>query len=110
MKLLFDQNLSPSLAAYFKDSFEVSLHVKDIELDTSDDRIVWEYAKSNHFTIITKDSDFNNIVSLYGFPPKVIWVRRGNCSTNLIKDIIETHIEIIMKFIDNDENGILSIF
>jgi predicted nuclease of predicted toxin-antitoxin system len=63
-ELLFDQNLSPSLARYFKDSVDVSMHVQDIELDTSDDNIVWEYAKSNHFTIITKDSDFNNIVSL----------------------------------------------
>lgn len=110
MKLLFDQNLSPRLAEYFKDSFKVTVHVQEIELDTSDDRIVWEYAKSNLFTIITKDSDFNNMASLYGFPPKVIWIRRGNCSTNLIKEIIEAHKEIIVKFINNEENGILSIF
>lgn len=110
MKLLFDQNLSPRLAKYFKDSFKDSVHVQDLGLDASDDLFVWEYAKSNKFTIVTKDSDFNNIVSLFGFPPKVIWLRKGNCSTMLIKEIIAEHIDVITAFINDTENGILSIF
>jgi predicted nuclease of predicted toxin-antitoxin system len=106
MKLLFDQNLSPKLTTYFDDA----VHVRNLGLDESDDLFVWEYAKSNSFTIVTKDSDFNNIVSLFGFPPKVIWLRKGNCSTTLIKEILSEHTDVISLFINDTENGILSIF
>lgn len=110
MKLLFDQNLSPKLPIYVKDLFNESAHLQDLGLDKSNDLLVWEYAKTNSFTIITKDSDFNNIISLFGFPPKVIWLRRGNSSTTTIIEMIESHIETINSFIKDDENGILSIF
>ena len=110
MKLLFDQNLSPGLAKYFITYFEYSAHVQDLGLDASDDLLVWKYAKSDKFTIVTKDSDFNNFVSLFGFPPKVIWLRKGNCSTKVIKEIIEKHFDIISAFISDTDNGILSIY
>ena len=110
MKLLIDQNLSPVLAKYFIDFFDASIHVQDLGLDASDDIFVWEFAKSNNFTIVTKDSDFNNIVTLLGFPPKVIWLRKGNCSTSQIKELITEHLELITSFINDTENGILSIY
>jgi len=109
MKLLFDQNLSPRLAEYFKDIFKDSVHVQNLGLDASDDLFVWEYAKSNNFTIVTKDSDFNNIISLFGFPPKVIWLRKGNCTTTRIKELISEHMDSITSFINDAENGILSL-
>lgn len=77
MKLLFDQNLSPSLAENFKENFDVSVHVPDLKLDRAEDSIVWEYAKINSYTIVSKDSDFNNMVSLFGFPPKVMMDKKG---------------------------------
>jgi predicted nuclease of predicted toxin-antitoxin system len=110
MKLLFDQNLSPKLADCFRDKFHESVHLQNIGLDTVQDMVVWEFARSNNFTIVTKDSDFNNIVSLFGFPPKVIWIRKGNCTTQQIITMIAEHIEGISSFIKDSENGILTIF
>ena len=110
MKLLFDQNLSPKLAKYFEGHFIASQHLMDFGFDASDDLTVWEFAQKNGFTIITKDSDFNNLVSFLGFPPKVIWLRRGNCSTKIIRDIIIENFETIKAFINDLDNGILSIF
>ncbi len=109
MKLLFDQNLSPRLAGFFKDSFDDTVHLQDIGLETSDDISVWEYARSNGFTIVTKDNDFNGMVSLFGFPPKVIWIRKGNCTNLLINELILERIDIIKAFISDTENGILTI-
>jgi len=48
-------------------------------LDESEDNLIWEFAKENGFTITTKDSDFNEILLVNGFPPQVIWIRTGNC-------------------------------
>ena len=110
MKLLFDQNLSPNLAKYFEGYFNTSQHLQDIGFDASDDLTVWEFAQKNGFTIVTKDSDFNNLVSFLGFPPKVIWLRRGNCSTKIIQGIINENLGTIKAFINDLDNGILSIY
>ncbi|MDD4192346.1 MAG: DUF5615 family PIN-like protein [Mangrovibacterium sp.] len=105
IKLLFDQNLSPKLVI----SFDDSMHLQDLGLDSSDDLSVWEFAKKEGFTIVTKDSDFNNLVSYFGFPPKVIWLRRGNCSTKVISDLLNKNFQTIKAFIYDNDNGILSI-
>jgi len=82
MKLLFDRNLSPRLVNRLADLYPGSQHVSFIGLDQADDRTVWEYANQNDFTVVTRDSDFSELSVLRGFPPKIIWIRRGNCSTN----------------------------
>jgi predicted nuclease of predicted toxin-antitoxin system len=82
--------------------------LQDLSLDIVNDSIVWEYAKSKEFTIVTKDNDFNNLVSLFGFPPKVIWIRRGNCSTKEIEELLNTNTELIKTFINDLSNGILT--
>jgi predicted nuclease of predicted toxin-antitoxin system len=110
MKLLFDQNLSPRLAVFFANTFAGSKHVQDINLDTSDDSVVWEFAKAEGFTIVTKDNDLNNLVAFLGFPPKVVWIRRGNCSTNDIRELLNSNIEKIKAFILDSNNGILVFY
>lgn len=50
-----------------------------------------EYAKKNGFIIVTRDADFSDLCLLKGFPPKVIWIRRGNCNTADIEKILRTH-------------------
>jgi len=109
MKLLFDQNLSPKLTKAFEDKFDQCQHLQDINQGESHDKKVWEYAKANNFTIVTKDSDFNNLVSYFGFPPKVIWLRKGNCSTKVIIKSMNEHMRTIKSFIEDNKNGILSI-
>jgi predicted nuclease of predicted toxin-antitoxin system len=40
---------------------------------------------------VTKDADFSDLCVLRGFPPKVIWIRRGNCSAVVIEQILRRH-------------------
>lgn len=87
MKLLFDQNLSDRLARALADVFPSSLHLRDIGMGASSDSAVWEYARLNGFAIISKDSDFHRRSMVIGHPPKVIWSRLGNCSTQEIERI-----------------------
>lgn len=108
MKLLFDQNLSPKLVGIFSEQFPGSKHLQELNLEEADDIFVWEFAQKGEFTIVTKDNDFNNLIAFLGFPPKVIWIRRGNCSTNDIIEIIHVNIERINAFIADSANGILT--
>jgi predicted nuclease of predicted toxin-antitoxin system len=110
MKLLFDQNLSPKLAGFFAEIFVNSKHLQDLSLDVADDSVVWEFAKTEEFTIVTKDNDFNNLVAFWGFPPKVIWIRRGNCSTSDIKELLNSNIDKIKAFILDSANGIFTLY
>lgn len=69
MKLLFDQNLSPRLAARLADIFPGSSHVFWLELDRAADEVVWEYARAEGYLLVTKDADFSELSTLRGFPP-----------------------------------------
>ena len=88
MKLLFDQNLSPRFVKLLDDIFPNSNHVFKIGLDTSEDTEVWEDARQYNFALVTKDADFGDFSVLRGFPPKVIWIRRGNCKTSDVEKIL----------------------
>jgi predicted nuclease of predicted toxin-antitoxin system len=81
MKLLFDQNLSPRLPAVLAADFPGSAHVREFGMERSPDPQVWAFATANGFVIVSKDRDFQQRALLYGHPPKVIWLRLGNCPT-----------------------------
>ena len=68
MRLLFDNNLSHKLCSLLQSAYPDSAHLARLGLGDSPDREVWNYAKQNDFTIVTKDEDFNYLSRLYGFP------------------------------------------
>ena len=82
MRLLFDQNLSPRLKKTLRALYPESIHLRDVGLESADDVVVWAYAKDHEFVIASKDSDSRQLSFAFGHPPKVIWIRRGNCSTS----------------------------
>jgi predicted nuclease of predicted toxin-antitoxin system len=104
MKLLFDENLSPRLVAGLADIYPNSAHVREKGLRSADDSDVWEFAKSSGFVIVSKDSDFHQRSFLRGHPPKVIWLRIGNCSARFIERVLRTYHNEISSF-DEDEKA-----
>lgn len=88
MKLLLDENLSKRLLGMLDEAFPGSAHVSEAGLERASDEAIWEYAKLHGFVIVSKDSDFHQRSLLYGPPPQVIWIRRGNCSTNEIGELL----------------------
>lgn len=98
MKLLFDQNLSPRLPRLLADIYADSVHVREVGLRDADDNVIWEYAKSHGFAIVSKDSDFQQRSLLYGGPPKFIWLRVGNCPVKTTEDLLRKHSAAIHTF------------
>jgi len=107
MKLLFDHNLSPRLIDRLKDIYPNTSHVSILSMDRASDEAIWLYAKTNEYIIVTKDSDFNDLSILIGFPPKVIWLQVGNCTTSDIEKLLRNHYEIITEFESDKQSGIL---
>jgi len=110
MKFLFDHNLSPRLVKQLSDIAKDSAHVYDLDMAEAEDTEVWTYAKANNYTIVTRDSDYNDLLILRGFPPKIIWIRRGNCSTSEIERILRLHLADIQTLASESTLGILTLY
>jgi predicted nuclease of predicted toxin-antitoxin system len=67
----------------------------------ADDRAIWEFAKVGEYTVVTQDSDFAEMAFLYGPPPKVIWLRCGNQTTEFIENLLRNHAESVAAFEGN---------
>lgn len=98
MRLLFDQNLSHKLIDALAAEYPASVHVRDVGLGAADDQVVWSFAAQNGLTIVSKDSDFQQRALLYGHPPKVIWVRIGNCTTAAIARLLRASLNDVVAF------------
>ena len=107
MKLLLDQNLSDRIPAQVSGFFPGSGHVKTHGLDRDSDEVVWKFAQENAFTILTKDWDFHQMSLVRGFPPKVIFLKVGNCSTDSIVSLIRLHQMNISAFLDDETASLL---
>jgi predicted nuclease of predicted toxin-antitoxin system len=107
VKLLFDENLSPRLVRTLADVYPGSAHVHDCGLGSADDHTIWRYAKDNGFTIVSKDSDFQERSVLQGFPPKFLWLRAGNCTSAEIESLLRAAIPVVIRFVQDDEESCL---
>ena len=107
MKLLLDENLSDKIIYRIADLYPDSAHVKTLGLINTDDAIIWEYAKTNDFVIVSKDSDFYQRSLLYGHPPKFIYLRIGNSPTSKIVQILRDNFDTIAQFEDRESESIL---
>lgn len=102
MKLLFDQNISFRVISRIEHLFPEAKHVKSFDLQFSSDKTIWNFAKENNFDIITFDADFYDFVTLYGHPPKVVWLRFGNTSSQALAIKISEYAEIIKSVLADD--------
>ncbi len=107
MKLLFDENLSDRLVPLILDLFPGSTHVKAHALIHSDDSLIWSFAQKNGFTIISKDADFHQRSLVQGHPPKLVFLRIGNCPTALIAEVLRRNSLILFAFDADPESSIL---
>lgn len=98
MKLLFDQNLSHRLVALLAAEFPGSQHVRDVGMAAASDPVVWAYAAREGLVIVSKDTDFQQRAVLRGHPPKVVWVRMGNCSTADVEVLLRTRLADLVAF------------
>ena len=109
MKLLLDQNLSRKLVKQIEEAYPGSCHIISVLTESSTDREIWLFAEKNGFVIVTKDDDFEQRSVLLGHPPKVIWIRLGNCRTADVASLLLTSKGIIRAFGDDQEKSILPI-
>jgi len=101
MRLLFDQNISFRIIKKISESYPEAKQVRELGLENSSDFLIWQYAKVHGYCQVTFDSDFIDISTLRGFPPKVIWLKMGNTSTDNIARRLLAEKENISEFLED---------
>jgi predicted nuclease of predicted toxin-antitoxin system len=109
VKLLLDENLAPRLVAMLSGTYSEIAHVRDLGLKSAPDAAVWEYAAKEGYTIVTKDADFHHRSFLYGHPPRIVWIKLGNCSTQDIATLLRERREELEQFHRSGQRSFLVV-
>jgi predicted nuclease of predicted toxin-antitoxin system len=109
VSFLFDQNLSRRLPNLIAADFPGAEHVLLAGLSGSDDKAVRAYAAARGLAIVTKDSDFQTLSASLGPPPKIIWLRIGNCPTRAVEALLSTRAADIQKFLSDPNTALLEL-
>ena len=104
MKLLFDNNLAERLVVGLESLYPDSQHMRALGMAKASDEDIWIYAQKHGMAIVSEDSDFYHRSMVRGYPPKVVWIRLGNCRTDDVADLLRSKHADILDF-DQDSSA-----
>lgn len=104
MSFLIDENLSWRLERLLIDAFPGCRHVTACGLQRASDEAIWAYARTQGLHLLSKDDDMRALVEARGGPPKLVWLRLGNVSTNEIAAALRQHAQMIRAFLSGNES------
>ena len=93
MKILIDENLPEDIACWKTAGF---IHAKTLGTKVSDGEI-WNFARENSLTIVSKDTDFSNRILVSSPPPRVVHMRIGNMRFHALDVFISKYWEEILR-------------
>ena len=105
MEIWLDAQLSPLLAKWIKQEFSIECFaLRELSLrDAADALIFAEAKKKNEVIIMTKDEDFRELLIRFNAPPKIIWLTFGNCSNEVMKEILKRDLKKALSVLaEND--------
>jgi predicted nuclease of predicted toxin-antitoxin system len=109
VRLLFDEQLSEELVTAVRDLLPESRHVRLLGKGGAADSVVWQLAVEYSCVLVTKDEDFHRLSVLHGAPPKVVWLRLGNCATADIARLLRDHVDDLRRFEAQTEVTLLEL-
>ncbi|MEI7576811.1 MAG: DUF5615 family PIN-like protein [Armatimonadota bacterium] len=105
MILWLDAHLSPALATGLETALGCKVvPIRDLGLRESSDLEIFASAKLNESIILTKDSDFAELVQRFGPPPSIIWIRSGNRSNSEMLQVLTRILPLALLQIESGES------
>jgi len=104
MTLWIDAHLSPAIATWITDTLGVkATALRDLGLRDAEDPEIFAAAKAAGVIVMTKDSDFVDLVERLGPPPKIIWLTCGNTSNARLREILSVTLLKSLELLSTDE-------
>jgi len=89
MKIWIDAQLPPSLANWLTATFSIeAAALRDLGLRDARDLEIFEAARAENAVIMTKDSDFIDLVCRLGTPPQILWLTCGNVTNRNLRQML----------------------
>jgi predicted nuclease of predicted toxin-antitoxin system len=99
-----DAQISPAIAVWLRMRFNLDAHpVRDLGLREAEDPKIFAKAKEANIVVMTKDSDFVDLLEKHGPPPQVIWLRSGNTSNARLKQLLTHAMPAVLPMITSGE-------
>lgn len=97
------------MAVRLRDVYADAMQVRQLGLEDLDDREIWHYAKDHGFVIVTFDSDFYDFSVVWGAPPKIVWLRSSDQTSNYVEQMLRSNVDTITAFIERSDFACLEI-
>ena len=83
-----DAQIAPALAGWMRDVLGLdAIAVRDLGLRHAEDPIIFERARAVGAVVLSKDSDFVDLVLRHGPPPQIVWLTCGNTSNAALRTL-----------------------
>ena len=89
MRFLIDAQLPPALARFIESQGLESRAVREVGLREAEDEVIWTFAASEQWVVITKDEDFVERVLARQSGPQIVWLRLGNCTNRVLLALLQ---------------------
>jgi predicted nuclease of predicted toxin-antitoxin system len=109
MTIWVDAHLSPGIASWISSTLGIeAIALRDLGLRDAEDTEIFEAAKAQQAIVMTKDSDFVDLVERLGSPPQIIWLTCGNTSNARLRQILSEMLPRALKLLESGE-GLVEI-
>ena len=89
MNIWVDAQLPPNLAQWISNNFDVkAAALRDLGLRDVKDIEIFEAARVVNVVLMTKDSDFIDLVCRLGTPPQILWLTCGNVTNRNLRQLL----------------------
>jgi len=100
-----DAQLSPALARWIRETFQIEAHaVRDLGLRNAKDPVIFKAAREAEVVVMSKDEDFRLLVERQGPPPQVLWVTCGNTSNARLREILTKSLPAAIELLERGES------
>jgi predicted nuclease of predicted toxin-antitoxin system len=105
MTLWLDAHLSPRLARWISDTFDIeTFPARDLNLREAEDEGIFFAARKANALVMTKDIDFVYLLERHGSPPKIIWLTCGNTSEAALKEILASSFPEALRLLNSGDD------
>lgn len=89
MTFWIDAQLPPQIALWLTQRYGVTATaLRELGLRDARDAEIFMAAHNELAVIVTKDSDFVDLVTRLGTPPQILWITCGNVTNRRLQDIL----------------------